>query len=57
MGAIGDFIAGIICEEGDAECAEKAEKYGMYAMIGGVVLVLLVAAYMMMGKGGPTLKF
>ena len=57
MGAIGDFIAGIICEEGDVECEKKAETYGTYAMIGGVLLIVLVAAYMMMGKGGPTLKF
>ena len=55
--AISDWIAGMMCDEGDTVCEEKAEKYAMYAMIGAVVLVVLVAAYMMMGKGGPTLKF
>ena len=57
MSAISDWIAGMMCDEGDIECEKTAETYAMYAMIGVVVLIVLVAAYMMMGKGGPTLKF
>jgi len=52
MGAIGDWIGGMLCEEGDTECTEMWSKWGDWAVYGIIGVIVVIAAYMMLGRGG-----
>jgi len=57
MGALADFLSGMVCDEGDIECEKKMKTYETYGIIGVIALVAIVVLMIVMKKGGPTLAF
>ena len=58
MGAIADFLSGMMCDAGDTACEEKMKTYEKYGIIGVVVIVaIIILVVVMKSKGGPTLSF
>jgi hypothetical protein len=58
MGAIADFLSGMMCDEGDTVCEEKMKTYEKYGIISVVAIVAIVILMVVIKKkGGPTLSF